>query len=79
MHEDESPLPAEILARFSPDTFVYDMIYNPSQTRLLAQASIMGLRTANGLSMLLHQGALSFAIWTGQPAPLDVMSKALML
>jgi shikimate dehydrogenase len=77
--EDESPLPAEILARFSPDTFVYDMIYNPTQTRLLTQASIMGLRCANGLSMLLHQGALSFTIWTGQPAPLDVMSKALML
>lgn len=79
MHTDESPLPAEVLARFAPDTFVYDMIYNPTQTRLLTQASIMGLRTANGLSMLLHQGALAFTLWTGQTAPLDVMRKALML
>src|SRR5256885_9308310 len=46
-------------ARFDQDTFVYDMIYNPSQTYLLCQARTMGLRTANGLSMLLHQGALS--------------------
>lgn len=75
---DVSPLPAEVLARFDPDTFVYDMIYNPSQTYLLCQASAMGLRTANGLSMLLHQGALSFSLWFGHDAPLEVMRAALM-
>lgn len=73
MHEDASPLPAEVLARFAPDTFVYDTIYNPTQTHLLCQASIIGLRTANGFSMLLHQGALSFRLWTEQEAPLAVM------
>ncbi len=78
MHEDVSPLPAEVLSRFDTDTFVYDMIYNPTQTHLLCQASAMGLHTANGLSMLLHQGALAFTLWTGQPAPLNVMSAALM-
>lgn len=77
MHEDASMLPTEVLARFDPDTFVYDMIYNPSQTYLLCQARAIGLRTANGLSMLLHQGALSFTLWTGKPAPLDVMRAAL--
>jgi shikimate dehydrogenase len=77
MHEDISPLPVDVLARFDSDTFVYDMIYNPSQTRLLCQALAMGLRAANGLSMLLHQGALAFTLWTGLPAPLDVMRKAL--
>lgn len=77
MHEDVSPLPADVLARFDADTFVYDMIYNPSQTRLLCQALAMGLRAANGLSMLLHQGALAFTLWTGLPAPLDIMRNAL--
>ncbi len=78
MHEDVSPLPAEILARFDSDTFVYDMIYNPSQTHLLLQASLMGLRTANGLGMLLYQGALAFTHWTGQPAPLEIMRGSLL-
>ena len=73
LHGDISPLPADILARFDSDTFVYDMIYNPLETRLLCQARAMGLPSANGLSMLLHQGALAFTLWTGQPAPLDVM------
>lgn len=78
MHGDVSALPAEILSHFDQDTFVYDMIYNPSQTYLLCQARIMGLATANGLSMLLHQGALSFTYWTEQAAPLEVMRAALL-
>jgi shikimate dehydrogenase len=73
-----SPLPAEILARFAPDTVVFDMIYNPTQTQLLCQARILGLRAVNGLPMLLHQGALAFTLWTGQPAPLEVMRLALL-
>ncbi len=77
MHDEQTPLPAEILARFDADTFVYDMIYNPTQTQLLCQALTMGMRGANGLSMLLHQGALAFTLWTGQPAPLDVMRSKL--
>ncbi|MDQ2884522.1 MAG: shikimate dehydrogenase [Chloroflexota bacterium] len=78
MHGDISPLPPEVLTRFDSDTFVYDMIYNPTQTLLLCQARIMGLRSANGLSMLLHQAAQAFTLWTGQPAPLDSMRTALL-
>ncbi|HTK06957.1 MAG TPA: shikimate dehydrogenase [Ktedonobacteraceae bacterium] len=78
LHEDASPLPVEDLARFDADTFVYDMIYNPAQTRLLTQARLLGMRTANGISMLLHQGALAFTLWTNQPAPLEVMRAALL-
>ncbi len=78
MHEDVSPLPAEVLSHFNADTFVYDMIYNPTQTHLLCQARTINLRTANGLSMLLHQGALAFTLWTGQPAPIEAMRAALM-
>ncbi|MDD5141548.1 MAG: shikimate dehydrogenase [Verrucomicrobiales bacterium] len=56
---------------------VYDMIYRPAETALLHAAKAAGCRTANGLGMLLHQGAKAFEIWTGQPAPLDVMRRAL--
>ncbi len=47
---------------------VYDMIYNPPETRLLAQAKSLGLPHANGLGMLVHQGAKAFEIWTELPA-----------
>ncbi|HUZ07823.1 MAG TPA: shikimate dehydrogenase [Candidatus Paceibacterota bacterium] len=56
---------------------VYDMIYRPAETRLLAAAKKSGCKTANGLGMLLHQGAKAFEIWTGKSAPLDVMRRAL--
>ncbi|GLV57632.1 shikimate dehydrogenase (NADP(+)) [Dictyobacter sp. S3.2.2.5] len=79
LHEDVSPLPVETLAQFDPDTFIYDMIYNPSQTYLLCQARLMGFNTANGLSMLLHQGAQAFTLWTNQPAPVEIMRKSLMM
>jgi shikimate dehydrogenase len=56
---------------------VYDMIYRPAETPLLRAAKAAGCRTANGLGMLLHQGAKAFEIWTGQTAPLEVMRRAL--
>jgi len=56
---------------------VYDMIYRPAETKLLKAAKESGCKTANGLGMLLHQGAQAFEIWTGKPAPLDVMRRAL--
>lgn len=56
---------------------VYDMIYRPAETPLLQAAKAAGCRTANGLGMLLHQGAAAFELWTGRPAPLDVMRRAL--
>jgi shikimate dehydrogenase len=56
---------------------VYDMIYRPAETKLLKAAKAAGCKTANGLGMLLDQGAKAFEIWTGKPAPLDVMRRAL--
>jgi shikimate dehydrogenase len=47
---------------------VYDMIYNPPQTALLRAAASLGVPHANGLSMLVHQGAKALEIWTGIPA-----------
>ena len=57
---------------------VYDMIYSPPETPLLRLARAAGARTANGLSMLLHQGAVSFEHWFGPPAPLEAMRHGLL-
>ncbi len=55
---------------------VFDMIYNPPQTPLLRTATALGLPSANGLAMLVHQGARSLEIWTGQSAPVGIMQAA---
>ena len=65
-----------------PDAFhssqrVYDLIYTFPETVLMRAAREAGARAANGLGMLLHQGALSFSIWTGREAPVAVMRRVL--
>src|SRR5437773_9198906 len=72
---DPSPIPARLLA---PHHMVFDCVYGPSKTSLLRAADEAGARGANGLSMLLHQGALSFSIWFDREAPIDVMRAALL-
>jgi shikimate dehydrogenase len=57
---------------------VYDMIYRPAETPLLKAANAAGCRTANGLGMLLYQGARALELWTGLEAPVPVMREALM-
>lgn len=61
------PAPID-LAALPPIAAVYDMIYNPPRTALLRQAEQLGLPHANGLAMLVHQGAKSLEIWSGAPA-----------
>lgn len=61
---------------FPMGAFVYDLVYNPPQTSLLKAAMSSGLRVSNGLGMLVEQAALAFELWTGQPAPRDVMRAA---
>ena len=56
---------------------VYDMIYRPAETPLLKAAKTAGCRTANGLGMLLYQGARALELWSGLPAPLAIMRRAL--
>ncbi len=72
LNADETPIPGEILGR---DLRVLDLIYN--RTRLLRDAEAAGCTAHDGETMLLHQGAAAFTLWTGQAAPLDVMSDAL--
>lgn len=56
---------------------VYDMIYRPAETPLLGAARAAGCRVANGLGMLLYQGARALELWTGRNAPIEVMRAAL--
>lgn len=58
------------------DLTVMDIIYHPFETRLLKDAKAAGAKVVNGIEMLIHQGAASFKIWTGQSAPIEVMRRA---
>jgi len=73
-HIDVSPWPETLPlpARWT----VYDLIYNPAKTRLLARARAAGATAIGGLGMLVHQGALAFELWTGQLPPVEVMRAA---
>lgn len=69
----ESPLPEAVL---HPALTVYDLVYNPLRTPLLAAAERAGARAVDGLDMLVYQGAEAFELWTGVAAPVDVMRSA---
>lgn len=71
---DASPVDADLINK---NTLVYDLIYNPAESKLLKSARAKGAETANGLGMLLYQGVLAFEIWAGQKAPVEVMRNAL--
>lgn len=64
------------LRRLDSNTCVYDMVYNPPETPLLRLANGLGLRTANGISMLVHQGARALEIWTGEKVSASIMKAA---
>ena len=77
MHDEQTPLPAEVLARFDADTFVYDMIYNPTQTQLLCQVSHNGnARREWPLHAAPSRRPRLYAL-DRQAAPLDVMRSKL--
>lgn len=73
-HVDASPWPDAL--PLPPRWTVLDLVYNPSETRLLARARAAGARGVGGLGMLVHQGALAFELWTGQTAPIEIMRAA---
>jgi shikimate dehydrogenase len=69
---DKSPIPGEIIP---PELLVLDLIY--SRTRFLREAEAAGSIVQDGELMLLHQGAAAFTLWTGKPAPLELMQRKL--
>lgn len=74
LHGDDMPIDGDALTLLPKSATVYDLVYRP--TGLLRAAEARGLRAIDGLGMLIHQGALAWEAWTGQPAPLDVMWEA---
>lgn len=72
-HTDESPVDESVLRR---GMTVFDLVYNPVETRLLRTARARGCRTVGGIEMLVRQAAAAFEIWTGEAAPLWEMRKA---
>jgi shikimate dehydrogenase len=75
--DDPSPLPDLSGRLLNSNHLVYDSVYSGGETALLKQARLAGAKGTNGLSMLLHQGALQNALWFGASAPLETMRDAL--
>src|SRR5207249_3148019 len=68
---DQSPWPENL--PFPPHAIIYDLVYNPSETKLMKDACAQGLHATTGLGMLIEQAALSFEFWTGQAPSREVM------
>jgi shikimate dehydrogenase len=88
---DDEPDPADLVVNATPlgadgeqlplppvddETLVVDLLYHPAVTPMQVTAREHGAIVFGGLGLLLHQAALSFELWTGHPAPLEVMSAA---
>ena len=69
-------LPWDAGVQLWPGQVVYDLVYNPSQTRLRQWATAQGAQAVGGLGMLVWQGALAFQLWTDEEAPVAVMRAA---
>jgi shikimate dehydrogenase len=74
-HDDRVPLDADLL---NAETIVMDSVYNPLETRFLAQAAEKGCTPIDGLTMFVNQGAVQFELWTGRKAPVDVMRRVVL-
>lgn len=72
---EESPVPADWLH----GEWVYDLVYNPRQTRLLKDAALRGCRTISGIEMFLNQALKQHQLWCGTPVPEQAMRGALQL
>ncbi|MDD4179542.1 MAG: shikimate dehydrogenase [Candidatus Margulisbacteria bacterium] len=70
----ESPLPKKV--KLNKKTLVYDLVYNPSETKLLKTAKAAGCKVVSGLGMLVRQGALAFTVFTGEEPPIETMWQA---
>ncbi len=70
---DATPVEKKFLRR---EMAVFDIVYNPLETRLLRDAGAVGARVVGGVKMLVHQGALAFELWTGEKPPVEEMCAA---
>ncbi|UCH65371.1 MAG: shikimate dehydrogenase [Ignavibacterium sp.] len=72
---EDSPINLE--EAFHKDQIVFDMVYNPTETKLLSLARMQGANVFGGLKMLVHQAAKSFELWTGEEMPIEKLSQSL--
>jgi len=72
---DESIVPQELIKK---DMVVFDLVYNPTRTKLIRDAKKMGAKTIPGYEMFVGQGAASFKLWTGIDAPIGIMRRAVL-
>jgi len=70
---DQSPLPGNLSF---PNAVIYDLVYNPHETKLVKDAHSQGLSAATGRGMLIEQAALAFEIWTGHNPPREPLLNA---
>jgi shikimate dehydrogenase len=73
----QSKVPAALADNVGVDQIVYDLVYAEDSTELTARARSQGARIVDGLAMLVHQAGAAFQLWTGMPAPLDIMRHAI--
>ena len=73
---DQMPLEKEDLDKLSPETLIYDIVYNPIKTVLIKEAKNRGLKTVGGLDMLIYQAQRAMEIWTGKRPDTNVMKIA---
>ena len=71
---DQSPLPET--ATLAPHTKIYDLVYNPRETKFVKDARAQGLSATTGLGMLIEQAALGFELWTGRKLPSEIFRNA---
>ena len=83
MHPNEDACPVDTSRLRDPSAggegqVVFDAVYNPLETRLLREARARGCRTVQGVEMFIRQGARQYELWTGRPAPVDVMRETVL-
>lgn len=77
-HTEATPVEADLLKKLPSNAIAYDLIYTPKPTQFLKLAAKQGIQTQDGLEMLVIQGAAALQLWLNQPAPVEVMSQALL-
>ena len=72
---NETPVSKDLL---HPDLFVFDVVYNPLETRLMREAANIGCKTLGGLDMLINQGILAFEWWLNKKPNKDLMKEKII-
>jgi shikimate dehydrogenase len=72
---NESILPKELHRK---ELVVFDVVYNPLETKLMKDAQAVGAKAISGVMMLVYQGVAAFELWTGQKPPVSLMKKMVL-